>query len=117
MAMSTAATPGLLFYTTALSTSAATSIYAGPSTAVRTIVTAVYVVNMTTLDAQATVSHRATSSGADIGWLTNTTILANQTIAFGPIVMSSTTSQQSIVGNAVTATSIQVIGYGYLETI
>lgn len=117
MGLSTAATPGLLFYTTALSTTANSAIYAGPTTAQRAIVKTVYVINMTTAAATATVAHRATSGGADIGIMTNTSITANGRDTFGPIVMSSTTSQQSIVGNAGTAGAIQVAGYGYLETI
>lgn len=116
MAASTDLTPLPLFYTTGMSTSAA-EIYAGPSTAQRAIVTAVYVVNNTTSDADATVTHRMSTGAVDINLLPATTIEAKKSIAFGPIVMSSTTSQQSIRGFGGTAGAIQVVGYGYIEVI
>lgn len=116
MAASTSMTPLPLFYTTGMSTSAA-ELYAGPSTAQRTIATALYVVNRTTSDVAATITHRLTSGGADVDLLSAVSVEANKSLAFGPLVMSSTTSQQSIRGFGGTAGAIQVVGYGYVETI
>lgn len=116
MAASTSITALPLFYSSGLSTSAA-EIYAGPTTAQRAIVTAIYAVNNSTADAAATVAHRLTSGGADVNLLPAVNVEANKAIAFGPIVMSSTTSQQSIRAFGGTAGSIQLAGYGYVETI
>lgn len=116
MAASTDITPLPLFASSGMSTSAA-ELYAGPSTAQRTIITALYVINNTTADAAATITHRWSTTPQDINMLGATNIEANKSIAFGPLVLSSTTSQQSIRGFGGTAGAIHVAGHGYVETI
>lgn len=116
MAMSTAVTPLPLFASSGMSTSAA-ELWSGPSTAQRAIITALYVINNTTADASATLTHRFSTTPQDINLLGATTIEANKSVVFGPLVLSSTSSQQSIRGFGGTASAIQVAGYGYLETI
>lgn len=116
MGASTTMTPGVLFYTTALSTGTV-EIYAGPSTSVRAIVTAVYVTNRTTSNATATITHRLSTANIDVDLMGATIVEASKSVIFGPIVMSSTSSQQSIRGNAGTAGAFQVVAYGYTEVI